>query len=300
MSKEQLDKIVGILRKNAAAPRPATWEEHRAFMDEKSFPPQKDVSYEPIDVNGVPSLWVTAPGVSQQRVVLYFHGGGYVVGSLKSHQDLTARISKAADARVLYIDYRMGPEDPFPAAVDDAVTAYRWLLAEGCDPSNIALAGDSAGGGLTVATLVKLRDSGDALPATAVCISPWVDLEGVGDSMTSNADVDPSVKKAGLVDMAQAYLGDTDPRTPLAAPLYADLQGLPPMLIQVGGAETLLDDSTRLAEVAREAGCDVALEITEDMFHVWHAFAPMLTEGQDAIDALGSYIVGKIPVGASI
>lgn len=295
MASEQLNKILHILRKNAAAERPPTWDDRRAFMDEKSFPPLDGATYESVDVDGVPSLWVTAPGVSTDRVILYFHGGGYVLGSLRSHQDLTARISKAADARVLYIDYRMGPEDPFPAAVDDAVTAYRWLLTQGHDASRIAVSGDSAGGGLTVATLVSLRDSGDPLPASAVCISPWVDLEGVGESMITNIEVDPTVKKEGLVEMAEAYLGGADPRTPLAAPIYADLQGLPPMLIQVGGVETLLDDSTRLAKNAQDAGVDATLEVADDMFHVWHAFAPMLDEGQEAIDRLGTYILDTIP-----
>ncbi|MFP6598522.1 MAG: alpha/beta hydrolase [Candidatus Hydrogenedentota bacterium] len=293
MASDQLEKILAILRKNAAAERPPTWAEHREFMDEKSFPPHEDVAYTPVDAGGVPSLWVTAPGVSQDRVVLYLHGGGYVIGSLKSHQDLVARISKAADARVLYIDYRMGPEHPFPAAVDDAVTAYKWLLAEGCDPSQLTISGDSAGGGLTIATLVSLRDGSHPLPAAAVCISPWVDLEGIGDSMTSNADADPNVKKDGLVAMAEAYLNGADPKTPLAAPLYADLQGLPPMLIQVGSVETLLDDSTRLAQVAQDAGVDATLEITDEMFHVWHAFAPMLTEGQEAIDRMGAFILQR-------
>ena len=289
MASEQLRKVLGILRKNAAA-RPVSLKERRALMDEKTFPRQDGVAYDPIDAGGVPALWVTAPGVAQDRVVLYLHGGGYVMGSLVSHQDLVARISKAANARVLYIDYRLGPEHPFPAAVEDAVAAYRWLLSEGARSSRIAISGDSAGGGLTVAAMVSLRDEGDPLPAAAVCISPWVDLEGSGKSMTSNADVDPMVQKQSLDDMAKAYLGGADPKSPLAAPLHADLKGLPPILIQVGTHETLLDDSTRLAQVARGAGVDVSIEKAEGMFHVWHAFAPMLPEGQKAIDRLGAYI----------
>lgn len=294
MASEELKKVLGILRKNVTA-GPVSWDERRAFMDEKAFPRQDDVAYDPVDAGGVSSLWVTAPGVAADRVVLYLHGGGYVLGSLVSHQDLVARISKAANARVLYIDYRLGPEHPFPAAVEDAAATYRWLLSEGVEASRIAIAGDSAGGGLTIAALVGLRDNGDPLPAAAVCISPWVDLEGLGDSMTSNADADPMVQKQGLVDMATAYLGGADPRSPLAAPLYADLKGLPPTLIQVGTHETLLDDSTRLAQVARNAGVDVSLEKSEELFHVWHAFAPMLPEGQEAIDRLGAYILERIP-----
>lgn len=294
MASQELEKVLGLLRKGAAS-RPMPLEERRAFMDKKSFPRQKDVAYESVDVNGVPSLWVTAPGVTRDRVVLYLHGGGYVLGSLISHQDLVARISKAADARVLYIDYRLAPEHPFPAAVDDATTAYRWLLSQGVEPSRIAISGDSAGGGLAIALMVSLRDQGDPLPAVSVPISPWVDLEGLGDSMTSNAEVDPTVRKEGLADMGTAYLNGADPRSPLAAPLYADLKGLPPTLIQVGSVETLLDDSTRLAKIAEEAGMDVTLEVVEDMFHVWHAFAPMLPEGQAAIDNLGAFVRKWIP-----
>ena len=296
MASEELKKVLDILRANADA-GPASLDERRAFMDEKAFPRVDGVAYGPVDAGGVPSLWVTAPGVAGDRVVLYLHGGGYVLGSLVSHQDLVARISKAANARVLYIDYRLAPEHPFPAAVEDAATAYRWLLSEGVDASRIAISGDSAGGGLTVAVMVSLRDNGDPLPAAAVCISPWVDLEGIGDSMTLNVDVDPMVQKQGIVDMAAAYLGGADPRSPLAAPLYADLEGLPPTLIQVGTHETLLDDSTRLAEAARSAGVDVSIEKAEELFHVWHAFAPMLPEGQEAIDRLGAYILGRISAG---
>jgi acetyl esterase/lipase len=203
---------------------------------------------------------------------------------------MAGRISRAAKARVLLIDYRLAPENPFPAAVDDSVAAYRWMLAAGLKPSRIAVAGDSAGGGLTIATLVAIRDAKLQLPAAGVAISPWVDMEGIGDSMKSKADADPIVQKEGLLQMAKAYLGGKDPRSPLAAPLYADLSGLPPLLIQVGGAETLLDDSTRIAERARKAGVNVTLEESEDMIHVWHVFAPMLDEGQQAIEKLGQFV----------
>lgn len=294
MASEQLEKVLNILKKNAAQ-RPGSLEESRERMNKMAFPRQDDVSYDEVDAGGIPALWVTAPDAADDRVVLYLHGGGYVLGSLISHQDLVARISKAAKSRVLYIDYRLAPEHPFPAAVEDATDAYRWLLSTGIDASRAVVAGDSAGGGLTVATMVSLRDAGDPLPAAAVCISPWVDLEGVGESMTTNAGVDPMVRQEGLVDMAKSYLAGADPRSPLAAPLYADLKGLPPTLIQVGSHETLLDDSTRLFERAKEAGVDVLLEKGEGLFHVWHAFAPMLPEGQQAIDRLGEYILERLP-----
>ena len=164
---------------------------------------------------------------------------------------MCARLSRAARARVLVIDYRLAPEHPFPAPVEDAVTTYKWLLAGGVQPSNLTIAGDSAGGGLTVSALVAFRDQGQPLPAAGICLSPWVDLEGIGDSMIGKADADPMVQKDGLIEMANLYLGGADPRSPLAAPLYANLSGLPPLLIQVGTAETLLDDSTRLADVPR-------------------------------------------------
>ncbi len=293
MASKELQKVLGLLRKNASK-RPGSIQERRDLMDKMAFPRPDDATYEEVDAGGIPALWVSTPESEEDRVVYYLHGGGYVMGSLTSHQDLVARISKAAKARVLYIDYRLAPEHPFPAAVEDATQAYRWLLAIGVDPARMAIGGDSAGGGLTVATLVNLRDSGDPLPAAAFCISPWVDLEGLGESMTTNAEVDPMVREEALADMGEAYLGGADPRSPLAAPLYADLHGLPPTLIHVGSHETLLDDSTRLHARAKEAGVDALLETGEELFHVWHAFAPMLPEGQRAVDRLGEYVLEHI------
>ena len=254
------------------------------------FPVAADVKCEPVNAGGVKSEWVTAPGADAGRAVLYLHGGGYVIGSINTHRDLASRISRAAKARVLLIDYRLAPEHPFPAAVEDSVAAYRWMLAQGLKPSRIAVAGDSAGGGLTVATLVAIRDAKLAIPAAGVCLSPWIDLEGVGDSMKSKASVDPMVQKEALLEMAKHYLKGQDARSPLAAPLYADLAGLPPLLVQVGTAETLLDDSTRLAERARKAGVKVTLEPWENMIHVFQVFAPMLDEAQQAIDKIGEFV----------
>ena len=270
-------------------------EESRAGYEEMmaEFPIPSDISLEPVDAGGVPSEWVVAPNADPDRVILYLHGGGYVVGSINTHREMCARLSRAARARVLVIDYRLAPEHPFPAPVEDALTTYKWLLAGGAEPSNVTIAGDSAGGGLTVAALVDIRDQGQPLPAAGICISPWVDLEGLGDSMTGKANVDPMVQKDGLVEMANLYLGGADPKSPLAAPLYADLSGLPPLLIQVGTAETLLDDSTRLADLAKAAGIDVELEVWDDMIHVWHSFAAMLPEAQQAIEKIGEYVLGK-------
>jgi len=291
MSQQQLDTIIQMLRARPIAQGP-TIEQTRAGFEQMAglFPVDADVKREPIQAGGVPSEWVSAPGADQGRAVLYLHGGGYVIGSINTHRALAARLSRAAKARVLVIDYRLAPEHPHPAAVEDAVAAYRWMLSTGLKPTRIAVAGDSAGGGLTVATLVAIRDAKLATPGAGACLSPWVDLEGIGESMTTKAAADPMVQKAGLVEMGKAYLGGKDPRTPLAAPLYADLSGLPPLLIQVGTAETLLDDSTRIAERARKAGVKVTLEPWEKMIHVFQLFAPMLDEGQQAIDKIGAFV----------
>ncbi len=221
--------------------------------------------------------------------MLYLHGGGYVIGSPRSHRHLAAAIATAAGSSALLLEYRCAPEAPFPAAVDDAVAAYRWLLDQGVSAGGIAIAGDSAGGGLTVATLLALRDAGLALPAAGVCISPWVDLTCSGASYATKAVADPIVKRAGVDEMARAYLGAADRRTPLASPLFADLRGLPPLLIQVGSEEVLLDDSVQLAERARAAGVDTTLEVWDQMIHVWHWFLPLLDEAEEAVAAVGRF-----------
>ena len=291
MSEQQLQSLVQMLKAQPLNPD-QTVEQTRAGFEAMAamFPVEPDVKCEPISAGGVKSEWVTAPGADPGRAILYLHGGGYVIGSINTHRSLAGRLSRAANARVLVVDYRLAPEHPHPAAVDDAVAAYRWMLAQGLKPNRIAVSGDSAGGGLTIATLVAIRDAKLPVPAAGAPISPWVDMEGIGDSMTSKAAADPIVQKAGLLDMAKAYLGGKDPRTPLAAPLYADLSGLPPLLIQVGTAETLLDDASRLAERARKAGVKVTYEPWENMIHVWHLFAPMLDEGKQAIERIGEFV----------
>ncbi len=263
----------------------------RGVMEGMSgFPSAGETKCTPVQAGGVPAEWISATGAADDRVILYVHGGGYVMGSIATHRELVARLSKASGARGLALDYRLAPEHPFPAAVDDAVTAYRWLLSQNIKPNNIVVAGDSAGGGLAVATLLAIRDAKLPLPAAGVGISPWVDMEGLGESMTTRAKADPVVQKQGLLGMAQLYLGGKDAKSPLAAPLHADLTGLPPLLIQVGDAETLLSDSTRLAEKAKKAGVKVELEVWPEMPHVWHLFAPFLPEGQQAIEKIGKYV----------
>lgn len=244
----------------------------------------------PVDVDGTPAEWIADEGADEDAVVLYLHGGGYVAGSIDSHRNLTGHLARAMRCRVLAIDYRLAPEHPHPAAVEDATKAYRWLLAQGLDPHRIIISGDSAGGGLTVATLVALRDSGEPMPAAAVPISPWVDMEGLGDSITTRAEADPMVTGGSLLNIAALFVGeDGDRRDPLAAPLHADLSGLPPLLIHVGDAEVLLDDSTRLAAKAEAAGVDVTLEVWPEMIHVWHASAGYVPESDAAIARIAEF-----------
>ena len=245
---------------------------------------------EKVDAGGVPAEWIVAPGAAADRAILYLHGGGYVLGSIHSHRDMCERLSRAAQARVLALDYRLAPEHPFPAPVEDATAAYRWLIKQGFKPKKMAIAGDSAGGGLTFATLLALKKAGDPMPACATPISPWVDLEGLGDSMTSRAEIDPMVQKALIEQMAKTYIGTGNLRDPLAAPLYGDLTGLPPLLIHVGSRETLCDDAVRIAEKAKKAGVPVELDIVEGQIHVWHIFANRLDEGEQAIQKLGAFI----------
>jgi monoterpene epsilon-lactone hydrolase len=296
MASQELATIISMLRARTPAIEPSIPELRAGFEQMASLmPATPDIQRESVSAGQVAAEWLAAPKTDASRVVLYLHGGGYVLGSLNTHRDLASRISRAAQARVLLIDYRLAPEHPHPAAVEDATACYRWLLSQNVKPARITIAGDSAGGGLTVATLVALRDAGTELPAAAVCLSPWVDLEGIGESMTTKVAEDPMVQRDGLQKMAAAYLAGQSPRTPLAAPLYADLSGLPPLLIQVGTAETLLDDSTRLAERARKAGVRVTLDSWQDMIHVWQAFAPILPEGQQAIEGIGKFVREQTP-----
>jgi monoterpene epsilon-lactone hydrolase len=291
MASNELQMIVNMLRSQPKM-SDLSIAEQRARMEVgfTQFKPAKDVSYEPVDAGGVPAEWIATPGVLTERVIYYLHGGGYVIGSINTHREMVSRLSRAASARVLIIDYRLAPENPFPAAVDDSIAAYRWLLSVGVDPARLVIAGESAGGALTAATLVALRDAGEPLPAAGICLSPWVDLEGLGESVVTNAETDPLVNRDIGQIWAKAYLRDTDPRTPLAAPLYADLTGLPPLLIQVGTAEIGLDEARHLADRARAAGVDATLEPWEDMIHMWHFFAAILPEGQQAIDRIGEFI----------
>jgi len=289
MPDAEIDAIRRILEAN---PRPAGLGERRQRLDAlgEQYPLPTDVRVETADADGVAAEWTAAPGAESERVILYLHGGGYTAGSLKSHRHMVAQAGREAKARTMALEYRLAPEHPFPAAVEDAVAGYRFLLSRGFSANRIVVAGDSAGGGLTVALLVSLRDAGLPLPACAWCISPWVDLEGTGASMTAKATVDPMVQQGYLIELAEAYLDGVNPRTPLAAPLYADLKGLPPMLIQVGSAETLLDDAVRLAGAAGSADVRVRLEVWPDMIHVWQLFYQQVAAGRRALAEAGAFI----------
>ena len=292
MANAQIDAIRTLLVQNPIIKPGASLEDMRKGLDAmgKAAPRLTDVSAAIADAGGISAEWLTPAGGDTHSVILYLHGGGYLLGSVDSHRALLERLAKASGRRVLAINYRLAPEAPFPAPVEDACAAYRWLLAQGIAAKRIAISGDSAGGGLVLATLLALRDAGDAMPGCAVPISPWTDMEGSGASMETRAAVDPMVQKGPLVEMAGAYLQGADSRNPLASPLYGDFKGLPPLLIQVGDAETLLDDTTRIVPKLKAAGVDVTMEVWPDMIHVWHLFAPMLDKGQEAIDGIGAFV----------
>ena len=254
------------------------------------FKPPKGIQIVKELAGGVPAEWLIPPGVSTGRVVLYLHGGSYVAGSPDSHRSLAANIAVASRARALIIDYRLAPEHPHPAAVEDAVAAYKWLIDGRVDPKHLAIAGDSAGGGLAVALLVSLRDRNIPLPAACVCLSPWTDLTFTGESWKSKAAVDLIIYDYKERAFAKMFLAGIDPKTPLASPLYADLKGLPPLLVQVGTDEVLLADSTRLVERAKQAGVNAVIDEWEKMQHVWQFAASFIPEGRRAIDRIGEFI----------
>ena len=292
MAHAVVDQIRQQLKENPIIAEGASIEEMRAGLDSmgSATPTLDNVTATSVDAGGVEAEWIEANGADQNKVLLYTHGGGYVLGSNTSHRPMLDRFAVATGIRVLALNYRLAPEHPFPAAVDDATAAYKWLLDQGISANNIAISGDSAGGGLVVAALVNIRDAGHPMPSCGVPISPWVDMEGLGESMQTRAAVDPMVQKEGLSQLAGVYLGGADPKSPLAAPLHADLKGLPPLLIQVGDAETLLDDSNRLHANLQAAGVSSTLKVWDEMIHVWHLFAPILDEGQAAIEEAAGFI----------
>ena len=245
---------------------------------------------EPVDVDGISAEWISPADADQERVVLFLHGGAYVLGSLASHRELVARLATAAGVRGLQIDYRRAPEHVFPAALDDALSAYRWLLASGTRPEHIVIAGDSAGGGLGLALLQVVRAQHLPMPAGAVLLSPWTDLAGTVESRTTRNESDPIFSGSMINFLANFYAGTEEKHNPLLSPIYADLHGFPPLLIEVGNDEVLLDDSLLLAEHARTAHVSVELTVWDDMWHVFQQYASILPEGQQSLENMGRFI----------
>ena len=267
-------------------------DEQRTNWDEfgKSIPEYSpDVAIDAVDCNGVPSEWVVAPGADDNKVLLHFHGGGYVIGHPDGYRNFNSRMSEAAGARVLAVDYRLAPEHPFPAALDDTLNAYKWVLAQGYQADQVGFMGESAGGGLVFATLLAARDDDVPLPAAAIATSPWVDLANTFDSHAFNAEADPMIAPTVLDTFAARYLNDTDPKNPLASPVYGEPSGLPPVYILVGSTEVLLDDARTLFMNASRAGVDTTIEVAPEMPHIWPIFAYQLPEGRSAIAKLSAF-----------
>jgi epsilon-lactone hydrolase len=297
-SQAMQDAIVGIRdqRKASANNAPKTLEERRATFvpGDRLYPVSDDVVVTAVTAGGVPAHWLVAPGADAGRVLLFLHGGGYELGSLRSDGELAARLGRASGMRVLFPEYRLAPEHPFPAAIDDVVAAWHWLRADrDLSANSLAVAGDSAGGGLSVALLVATRDDGEALPAAAVLMSPTVDLTSSGASMTERVDQDPISTPAMLRQFASDYLDGADPKTPLASPLFASLSGLPPLLVQVGTADLLLSDSERLARAATEAGVEVTLEVGEGLPHVYQLLLGT-PEAAEATEQIGKFLRARV------
>jgi epsilon-lactone hydrolase len=300
MPSQAMQDVIDALRDQqqaSASQAPPSLEERRA-----TFAPAgrlhllpDDVRVTEVDAGGVPAHWLTAPRTDIGRVLLFLHGGGYELGSLRSDGELAARIGRVSGMRVLFPEYRLAPEHPFPAAIDDVMTAWHWLRTDqDLSARSVAVAGDSAGGGLAVALLVATRDAGEELPAAAVLMSPTVDLTSSGASMTERADQDPISTPDMLRQFASDYLAGANPKTPLASPLFASLDGLPPLLIQVGTADLLLSDSERLASAAIQAGVHVTLEIGEGLPHVYQLMLGT-PEAAEATDQIGEFLRGRLP-----
>lgn len=295
MASEAFQGIVAALRGNPPIHGDDVLE-MRANMAAASAaaPMPEDIERVEVDAGGVPAEWVIAGEARDDTVLIHFHGGGYTMGSLDTHRGLARNLSRICRARVLLVDYRLAPEHPHPAALDDAVAAYRYVVTTGVEPERIVLSGDSAGGGLTAATLVALREEGDPMPAAGVCISGWFDMTLSGGSYEERADEDVMVTHKILDLCAAAYCKGTDPRAASVSPLFADLSGLPPLLVQVGTAEVLLDDSLEFAARAQAAGVDTLLEVADEMCHVWHTFADIVPEGREAIERIAAFIEPRL------
>ncbi|MFI0843830.1 alpha/beta hydrolase [Mesorhizobium sp. IMUNJ 23232] len=286
---EEIDLVRALL---TSQPRPASLAERRERLDAvaSAYGVAPDIRFEPVSVGGCEAEWSLALGSDPSKVLFYFHGGGYCSGSIKSHRGMVGETGRAAKIRTLALAYRLAPENPFPAALDDATAAFEFLLAQGIDPNRIAIGGDSAGGGLSLALMQRLRDAKKPLPAAAWLVSPWVDLQMTGATIDSKAAIDPLIHRDYLEQLTANYLAGHDPRDPLVSPLHADLSGLPPVLVQVGSAETLLDDAVRIAGKLGASDVPTRLEVWPHMIHAWHLWSAKLTAGRQATQSAGRFI----------
>jgi len=287
------DEIDAIRKLLGSKPRPVGWSQRRQRIEEvgSAWPVADDVTLEAVECDGVPGEWSLVSGSDPSRVLLYFHGGGYCSGSILSHRRLVTEAGRAARMRTLAVAYRLAPEHPYPAAHEDAMTAWRFLRRQGIPAGHIVVGGDSAGGNLTITLINRLRAAGEPLPACAWLLSPWTDLTMSGATLDSKDAVDPIIHKGYLGELADAYApAPLDRKDPLISPLFSDLRGFPPTLIQVGSAETLLADATRFAAAAGAADVDVTLEIWPHMIHAWPLWNAGLEDGRRALARLGEFI----------
>jgi epsilon-lactone hydrolase len=286
-SRVQLEAAIAQLLGDVAEGSP-TVEEQRAGYNKFGdlMPLPDDAVVTQVSLGGVPTTVVDATGGTATTTILYLHGGGYVIGSFRSHQGFIGALSRLTGSKVAVPEYRLAPEHPFPAAVEDAVAAYEALLDDGLSPADIIVSGDSAGGGLGVATLVAIRDRGLPRPAAGVFFSPWTDLSFTGETLVTNKDVDTMVAQPMITVMANHYIAGSDPTDPLLSPVYADLSGLPTMRLHVGGDEILLDDSRRIVQHATDAGVECTIRVWPHMLHVFPTYAPLLPSEHEAWEAL--------------
>jgi acetyl esterase/lipase len=292
MPSEELELIDELLRSQAFSQM--TMEEQRAVVESGAGQIPEGTSIVAVDADGVPCEWITVPGAGDGTTVVALRGGGYCLGSLRSNRHFCALLSARTSARVLNVGYRNAPEHRFPAALDDTTGAYQWLLGQGVDPPETAFAGNSAGGGLVLATLLARRDAGEPLPRCAAVISPWTDLANTGGSLVTNASTEVMLDPTGIDGTALLYADEDQRRDPHVSPLYGDPTGLPPLLIHASGAEILLDDSLRFAASAAGAGVDVTIDVVDGMPHVWHLFAGFLPEADTAMDQIGSWLAAQL------
>jgi monoterpene epsilon-lactone hydrolase len=286
-------ELDAVLEDIASTPWPSDVAEARALYDAMGPAIAEDIRVEPVNVGSIPAQLLTPPDADAHRALLFLHGGGYVYGSLASHGGMAAEIARHSKCKALQLQYRLAPEHPFPAAIEDACAAYESLLLQGHRPEDIAFVGDSAGGGLVMAALATLKSQARPLPGAAVCVSPWVDLEASGESYSERQALDPMIERELVGFLAELYLNGQDPKTPLASPVHADLHGMPPLLIQVGECEVLFSEAARLYEKARASGVEVTFEEWPQMVHVWHLYFPMLAAGREAIARIGAFVYDK-------